>query len=462
MVYLHWKAGDPLDNGKYIIEKYIGSGSFGVTYLAREVESDRRVVIKTPNVDIQVDPKFKEYQNKFLQEAIDLKRCSYPNIVEIYEVFQEKQLWCMVIEYIEGGDLLEYVNKHGVLSEQEALQYIQQIGEALSHVHKQGILHRDVNPNNILLRQTNQQITKQAVLIDFGLAREFIEGRTMTHTNDRTKHFAPPEQYEQQAKRGAFTDVYSLSATLYYLLTKECPLDALSRKSGYSLKPPKEYNPQISDRVNESILWGMELSHEDRPQSVQEWLNELKPRPRILLGKLKDLQHKFFNRGVSMGGYYGKLLRLLAAGKWEEADEETRLVMLKVSKRKPMSSLNIEDIKKFPCKDLRIIDQLWVHYSKGRFGFSVQKRIYQNLGSTGALWDNFGDAVGWRVDGKWVKYPDLTFNLSAQEGHFPIGWGVTSLRFSPITGEEYLSSLVSKLVECNILRFTKKYKDRRF
>ncbi|MFM6753434.1 MAG: GUN4 domain-containing protein, partial [Dolichospermum sp.] len=128
-----------------------------------------------------------------------------------------------------------------------------------------------------------------------------------------------------------------------------------------------------------------------------------------------------------VGMDYRKLRDLLKAGKWKEADEETRRVMLCVGEREREGWLNVESIDNFPCADLRTIDKLWVKYSDGRFGFSVQKRIYQGLGGTREynqeIWLKFGDKVGWRRSwwrgGSWLYYSLLTFDKKAPEGHLP-------------------------------------------
>ncbi|MGK7872941.1 MAG: GUN4 domain-containing protein [Xenococcaceae cyanobacterium] len=113
---------------------------------------------------------------------------------------------------------------------------------------------------------------------------------------------------------------------------------------------------------------------------------------------------------------YTPLRNLLAAEQWKKADEETFIVMLKVMSRSQ---------GQFLCTDLQTIDQLWLQYSNWRFGFSVQKRIYQNLGGTKEydqeIWEAFGDRVGWRENDDWRYYNQLTFNLSAKEGHLPAG-----------------------------------------
>lgn len=126
---------------------------------------------------------------------------------------------------------------------------------------------------------------------------------------------------------------------------------------------------------------------------------------------------------------YAKLNRLLSEGKWFEADQETARCMLKVAGREKEVKvrLDVEDIERFPCGDLRTIDELWVKYSDGKFGFSVQKKIYQSLGGTKEydekVYRSFGDKVGWRQGGEWLYYSDLTFSKDTHYvGHLPIMW----------------------------------------
>ena len=122
---------------------------------------------------------------------------------------------------------------------------------------------------------------------------------------------------------------------------------------------------------------------------------------------------------------YTKLRDLLATGEWQEADEETAKKMLEAAGRTKDRWLRIEDMDRFPCEDLRTIDQLWVKYSNGRFGFSVQKRIYESLGGTREydekIWEAFGDRVGWRVNNRWLYYTEIKFSTLAPEGNLPRG-----------------------------------------
>jgi hypothetical protein len=145
---------------------------------------------------------------------------------------------------------------------------------------------------------------------------------------------------------------------------------------------------------------------------------------------------------------YQNLRDLLKAGNWREADQETARVMLKVAGREKEGWLDDEHIENFPCTDLRSIDGLWVKYSKGRFGFSVQKRIWESVGGKPGEWDGeiykkFCDRVGWyeMKEDTWKSYDDLTFSLNAPSGHLPVGFGVSLLGFS---------SLASRLVNCNL------------
>ena len=437
-----WPDGQQLDDGKYIIEEYLGGGGFGETYRAQNRHEGKSVAIKTLNLFQQFQPDFAKTQNKFLKEAMSLAKCRHPHIVEVYDIFREGDFNCMVMELIDGIDLATHLKENGRLSEQKALSMIQQLGDALTCVHKQNLTHRDVKPENIMLRKRGME----AVLIDFGLARQAtLSGKLMTNSSRGTEHYAPIELAEQRSQLGPYTDVYSLAATLYNMLTDQKPIPSPGRKIIDPFIQPKQYDNKISDRVNAAIVKGMELEPQNRPHSVQEWLDLLIPKKATLdLGMPKKAETVQFNlldlvipkpappettRVISAVGMdYINLRNLLAAKKWKEADEETTRVMLKVAGREKEGWLDTENIDKFPCEDLRTIDQLWVQYSNGRFGFSVQKRIYQSLGGTSEydekVWQKFGDKVGWRKKNEWLYHcyynkNDLTFSEKAPEAHLP-------------------------------------------
>lgn len=267
-----WNPGRQLFGGRYIIEKKLGEGGMGITYLAKNLQGELRV-IKTLSETILNNRDLKKHLTKikqdFKEEALRLALCRHPYIVKIETVFDEGDLPCMAMEYIKGEDLNKLITKKGALPEAEALQYIQQIGEALKLVHEKGLLHRDLKPGNIMLRADKPEV----VLIDFGLARQFIPDKVLHHTEAFTPGYAPPEQYVNEAERGEYIDVYALAATLYSLLTGQTPMQVPARLLNDRLKPPKYFKPTVSDRVNKAIMKGMELNYELRPQSVQEWLS---------------------------------------------------------------------------------------------------------------------------------------------------------------------------------------------
>jgi eukaryotic-like serine/threonine-protein kinase len=431
-----WKQNEKIQGGKYVIEEVLGVGGFGVTYRAKDVEFNKLVAIKTANDLIQTKANFPKQQEKFVQEAFRLAKCRHAHIVNVEDVCQEGELWCMVMEYITGGNLERYTIKERVLSEAEALLYIKQIGAALTYIHQQNLLHRDVKPSNIMLR-TN---TAEAVLIDFGLAREFIDGKIQTHTNARTESYAPIEQYQLRAKRGAYTDVYALAATFYFLLTGVQPLPAQFRWQGAELIPPKKHNRNMSDRLNEGIIQGMILEPEKRPQSVPEWLEIIS----VTEEQKSDLK-------------YDLITQLLAAQQWNRADEETYDLILKMSNRVKEGWLDYPATQHLSCEVLQTIDQLWLSYSGGRFGFSVQRKMWQQLGGKidSATECVLGELLGWRVENNWLAHKNLKFSLDAPIGHFPWNGHLPQgeLRELGLVGSysRWWSCLIlSRCQECNI------------
>ncbi|MEO1673406.1 MAG: serine/threonine-protein kinase, partial [Cyanobacteria bacterium J06631_2] len=272
-----WLPGHRLKNRPYEISEALGQGGFGVTYKANNLALDVPVVIKTPNIGLQRDKNYSTYLDSFKKEARQLAKLGmnpHPHIVRVFDFFVEDELPCIVMDYIPGNSLYDLVQMNGVISEVKALEYIRQIGSALSVCHNRGIFHRDVHPNNILIHTESGK----AILIDFG-----ISGSTQSTRSNRSgnKAFAPWEQlisFGEQSSKTPQVDIYTLAASLFYLLTGETPVPSLARKfNNDELTEPKQYNPQISDHINEAILKGMGIEAGDRPQTVEAWLKMLKP-----------------------------------------------------------------------------------------------------------------------------------------------------------------------------------------
>jgi serine/threonine protein kinase len=136
-----WTPNQPLQNGRFIIQKYLGGGGYGVTYRVIEQHTGKIFAIKTLNSNRQNEPDFQQLQVKFINEALRLAQCTHPHIVKVHEVIEEAGLWGMVMEYVDGVNLWQYIQKRGQLLEDEALRYIDQIGQALEYVHEKEFLH---------------------------------------------------------------------------------------------------------------------------------------------------------------------------------------------------------------------------------------------------------------------------------------------------------------------------------
>ncbi|MFM6815123.1 MAG: protein kinase domain-containing protein, partial [Dolichospermum sp.] len=356
---------------QYIIEKVIGEGGFGITYKAKHQDLNFPVVIKTPNSRLCRDanyPKFVEGFRKEGRRLADITQFHHPNIVRIIDFFEEDNLPCLVMDFVKGENLYHLVQDKGILSESIAIDYIKQIADALSLCHEKGIIHRDAHPGNMILREN----TNTVILIDFGLAGN-VNSQSINQAANMA--FAPWEQM-LETEKSATIDVYTLAASLFYLVTGDTPIPSLARKMlNNDLIEPKRINSRISDKLNQAIVKGLELEPKNRPQSMKEWVG-------LFPGLSSGNNGNEVELKSDVGMDYRKLRDLLKAGKWKEADEETLRVMLAVAKQEREGWLNVESIDNFPCADLRTIDKLWVKYSDGRFGFSVQKRIYQGLGGT--------------------------------------------------------------------------------
>ncbi|MEB3340971.1 protein kinase [Okeania sp.] len=263
-----------LQGGKYTLEKELGRGGFGITIKATHNYLKQPVVIKTLNESLTQHPNFAEFQYKFQEEAKRLALCVHPNIVRVSDFFVENGQPYMVMDYIPGQNLAEVVFGGQPLSEAIAVHYIRQVGNALIVVNQNNLLHRDIKPQNIILRQN----TEEVILIDFGIAREFIAGRTQVHTNLVSDGYAPLEQYLPQGKGTAATDVYGLAATFYTLLTGKVPAPAPQRVQ-QEIPSPRELRPQLSVVVNQAVVKGMVLDIQHRPQTVDEWLKLLSDFP---------------------------------------------------------------------------------------------------------------------------------------------------------------------------------------
>lgn len=278
----HLPSGTLLKQGTYRIDNTLGTGGFGITYQGFDLGHQRLIAVKEnfPDRDASRQEKTvlwamsrkqqRELIDGFLREAQRLAKCKHPNIVEVYDWFEENNTAYIVMALILGESLQEICELEGILPEARVQRYFIQVAEALSVVHQHDLLHRDIKPANILVNDQDQ-----AILIDFGTAREFSEGKTSHMTRYLTGEYAPPEQYTVRARRNPSTDIYALCASMYELLTGELPLEAPERLQSDHLKPPRQIVPQISKLMEQVILTGMRIDVNERFQSADELIQAL-------------------------------------------------------------------------------------------------------------------------------------------------------------------------------------------
>ncbi len=282
----HLQPNTTLQGGKYRIERVLGQGGFGITYLAEQTSLQRKVAIKeffmkdfcsrdevthTMSAPSTGSSKLVEqYRKKFIKEARNLARLNHPHIISVIDVFEENGTVYYVMPYLIGGSLQDYVKTHGVLSEQEAMKYVKQIASALKYMHEeQHICHYDVKPANILLDNKGN-----AVLIDFGISKNYdAQGQETTTTPiGMSEGYAPIEQYQQNVEEfSPISDVYALGATLYYLLHGRRPVSAVHRASGTALLMSKQLSQDVKDIINAS----MKISKRERANSVDVFLGSI-------------------------------------------------------------------------------------------------------------------------------------------------------------------------------------------
>ena len=272
----------------YIIEKVLGEGAFGITYLAKEKMTDYTVVLKEnhPSDFAYRDPttgklrskrgKDDDYQwalGSFVNEAKILTRLNHPNIVRVLHSFQALDTAYYVMDYIGDRPLYKAAPAPQELTEEWLLGILRPILNALDYIHSQPevLLHRDIKPNNIMVAPEGTP-----VLIDFGAARAVSSNKTQTKVG--TKGYAPPEQWSSGTKRGPWTDLYALGATCYYLIIGEAPPDYNDRmpdETYIPLAPRPELQGHYTPALLASIDKALAMRTTDRWQSAQEWLDEL-------------------------------------------------------------------------------------------------------------------------------------------------------------------------------------------
>lgn len=273
---------------RYLLGKVLGQGGFGITYLAWDLELKIKLAIKEylprdfvsrskgkKDVSIYTGDAslyFEDGLNKFLEEARILARFEdYPNIVSVRDFFRENGTAYLVMNYLAGITLKEYLQqRNNRLSYQKTLEIMMPAMDALDKVHDVGILHRDISPDNIFI--TSEGMVK---ILDFGAARHALGEHSKSLSVVLKPGYAPEEQYRSQGKQGPWTDIYALAATMYRMLCAQVPAESLDRMAGEVLMLPSQIAFDLPMEFDSVLMKALELKAENRYQSISEFQQAL-------------------------------------------------------------------------------------------------------------------------------------------------------------------------------------------
>ena len=274
-------------NDRYVIGKVIGSGGFGITYVAWDTVLEKKVAVKeyfpTEFVtrllgDTEVCPyddektyQFEAGLNGFVEEALRLAKLnSLPHIVHIYDSFAANYTAYIIMDFIEGKTLMELLRENGPLPYEDVIKYIVPVLDVLDKVHQEHIIHRDIAPDNIKVNGDD------VVLLDFGSARYATTNYSKSMSVLIKPGYSPLEQYSSKGNQGPWTDVYAVAAVMYHLITGKIPKDSCYRVDGDDINTPTEMGFPIPENIENAIMNALNLKPEYRIQSAKEFADALR------------------------------------------------------------------------------------------------------------------------------------------------------------------------------------------
>ncbi|MGN0610496.1 MAG: PASTA domain-containing protein [Ruminiclostridium sp.] len=305
---VHIEPGTLLHD-RYIIGKVLGYGGFGVTYIGWDGKLEQKVAIKEylpsefstrmpgqSQVTVFNGAKNEQFHDglaKFVDEAKRLAKFqNEPGIVKIFDSFEENDTAYIIMEYLDGETLTSYLKRVGTIPEDDAIAILTPVIMSLQTVHEAGILHRDIAPDNIIITKTGE-----VKLIDFGASRFATTSHSRSLTVIIKPGYSPEEQYRSRSDQGPYTDVYSIAATLYKMITGKTPPDAMERRAKYEnqnkdiLEEPHKIVKNISVNRENAILNALNVRIEDRTPDIPSFMKELNANPpaKRRYGKIKKI-----------------------------------------------------------------------------------------------------------------------------------------------------------------------------
>jgi serine/threonine protein kinase len=444
---------------RYRAVKLLAQGGSGKTYLGRDEDkpSQPLCVIKQ---FLPQDPDRPKAIALFREEVARLDELGkHPQIPALMASFQQEGYQFLIQEFIDGQSLETELSEQGIFTEDRILDLLDQMLPVLQFIHAGQIIHRDIKPENIIRRSQDRKL----ILVDLSAAKyAAYQSKIKAGTNIGSPEYMSPEQARGQAVFAS--DLYSLGATCLHLLTGMSPFDLLDSKNNWVWRDYLLGN-RVSDRLAKILDKLVEFSCDRRYGSAIAVLQDLAPTPDPIktpvtittppqpsptlpkpIASSSAIPKLPTTLASAVGADYKSLQTSLAAGKWKDADEATRKIMLWVCCREQEGCLTVKHLERFPDTDLQTIDRLWTTASNGRFGFSVQQSIYR----TGNYdFSDFAETVGWRGKAGWFGglfawkiYAQQLFTLDAPEGNMPIA------PFLIVQPNQVLSSL--SLLQCQI------------
>ena len=305
---IHMEPGTILHD-RYIIGRVLGFGGFGVTYIGWDGKLEQKVAVKEylpgefstrmpgqSQVTVfngEKNEQFHDGLKKFVEEAKRLAKFqNEPGIVKIFDSFEENETAYIVMEYLDGETLTSYLKREKTIPEDQAVSMLTPVMESLQVVHAEGLLHRDIAPDNIFFTKSGE-----VKLIDFGASRYATTSHSRSLTVIIKPGYSPEEQYRSRGDQGPYTDVYAIAATLYKMITGKTPPDAMERRAKYEtqnkdiLIEPHKLTKNISVNREVAILNGMNVRIEDRTPDIAAFIGELNANPpaKRRYGKIKKI-----------------------------------------------------------------------------------------------------------------------------------------------------------------------------
>ena len=274
--------------GRYTIEGVLGQGGFGITYLGIDELHEKKVAIKeffpqgivTRNTEYEdtvtvtyVEEKadYEKGKERFLKEARTMAKFSKnEGIVKVLDFFEINNTAYIVMEYLEGITLKQYLRENQRIAPEDLIELLVPLIESLDEIHSQGMIHRDISPDNIMVLPDGR-----IKLMDFGAARDYTEFGEKSLSIVLKPGYAPPEQYQTHGVQGPWTDIYALCATMYKCITGENPPDAIERVMDDHLKKISAFGIPVLPQIEEAIIKGMSVAANDRYQNVGDFCEDL-------------------------------------------------------------------------------------------------------------------------------------------------------------------------------------------